>query len=273
MAYINAVHLPIQPRIIFYNTEVIIDSGASDHMANDESKLFQVYPSIHDVQLPDGSILTSSLAGLMRVSCTCLDTDEEFIVPLTGTILIPGFTICLWSVTSFNDSGHEVIFGTSTIRVIMNKDTPDELEMRLNQPFHNDKTGRIFANMVHVSPPPRKRTKVSMNLLHQRLGHVAHRSLLAAEEAQIYNDVTIEMEPSGPCVDCQIAAIRQANRGHQPVGPTMIPGEIWFLDIIDNPARKGLTKASYFPYYLNMQLTHVVAIKSYLVKMKNLRSQ
>jgi transposase InsO family protein len=26
------------------------------------------------------------------------------------------------------------------------------------------------------------------------------------------------MEPSGPCVYCQIAAIRQANRGHQPVG-------------------------------------------------------
>jgi hypothetical protein len=169
MAYINAVHLPIQPRIIYYDTEVIIDSGTSDHMANDESKLFQVYPSIHDVQLPDGSILTSSLAGLMRVSCTCLDTNEEFIVPLTGTILIPGFTICLWSVTSFNDSGHEVIFGTSTIRVIMNKDTPDELEIRLNQPFQQDKTGRLFANMVHASLPPRKRTKVSMNLMHQRL--------------------------------------------------------------------------------------------------------
>jgi hypothetical protein len=251
MAYINAVHLPIQPRVIYYDTEVIIDSGASDHMATNESKLFQIYSSIHDVQLPDGSILTSSLAGLMRVSCTCLDSGEVFIVPLIGTILIPGFTICLWSVTSFNDSGHDVIFGTSTIRVIMNKDTPDEIEMRLNQPFQQNKTGRIFANMVHVSEPPRKRTKVTMNLLHQRLGHVAHRSLLAAQEAQIYNDVTIEMEPSGPCVDCQIAAIRSANRGQLPVGPTKVPGQIWFLDVIDNPSRKGQTNASYFPFYLN----------------------
>jgi transposase InsO family protein len=134
----------------------------------------------------------------------------------------------------------------------MNKSTPSEFEIRLLRPFHKLKQQRIFANMVVVQAPvPRPKTIVHLELLHNRLGHPSMKSLIAAQAAELYNDVSIEFEPTGHCIGCKIGAIRTANRGNHPVGPTATPGSIWFLDIIDNPSRTGLTTASYFPYYLN----------------------
>jgi hypothetical protein len=234
MVIINAVQRPPLPQIVMYDEEIIIDSGASDHMCNNIQKLHHIYPAINDVQLPDGSIFTSKYAGLMQVFCTCLDTHTSFIIPLCSTILVPGFTTCLWSVTSFNDSGTKVIFGTSTIRIIMNKSTPSEFKIRLLRPFHKLKQQRIFANMVVVqAPAPRPKTIVHLELLHNRLGHPSMKSLIAAQAAELYNDVSIEFEPTGHCIGCKIGAIRTANRGNHPVGPTANPGSIWFLDIID----------------------------------------
>jgi hypothetical protein len=210
MVIINAVQCPPLPKIVLYDDEIIIDSGASDHMCNDIQKLHHIYPSVNNIQLPNGSIITSKYAGLMRVFCTCLETHTSLTIPLYSTILVPGFTTCLWSVTSFNDSGHEVIFGTSTICIIMNKSTTSEFEIRLLRPFHKLKQQRIFANMVVVqAPAPRQKAIVHLELLHKRLGHPSMKSLIAAQAAELYNDVSIKFELTGHCIGCKIGAIRK----------------------------------------------------------------
>jgi transposase InsO family protein len=78
------------------------------------------------------------------------------------------------------------------------------------------------------------------------------KTLLAADAANMFNDVKIEFEPTSPCLDCQITTIRASNRGKKPVGESTTPGQVWFLDIIQNPSRKGLTSSTYHPYYLNL---------------------
>ena len=255
--FINAAQrVPDERQIVIYEDEVIINSGVSDHMASSPHYLSDTFPLFSEVILADGTIAYSETAGTMRVKCTDVKSGRQHIVPLFNAIYVKGFTKCLWSVPAFAQSGHEIVFGTSTIRIVMNKDTSEELTIYLNHPYYRQRSGaRIFANMVHVSPNPpasRKRKRIDLELVHRRLGHPSTKTLLAAEEADCYGDVTIGFAPTGPCIDCQIGAIRTANRGSAPVGAAQEPGSVWFLDVIDNPSKIGLTKASYFPHYLTM---------------------
>ena len=243
-----------EPRFVVYEEEVIIDSGASDHMTGLGCLLFDPYEFMSEVHLPDGSISYSRTAGTMRVECRCLVTGMQYIIPLFDTLHVPGFTKSLWSVPMFAASGHEVVFGLSTIRIVMNRDTPEEFEIHLRHPYYRNPQNQIFANMVHTTQTPQGilKRRVDLELLHRRLGHASSKSLLAAEEAGLYADTKIEFAPTGPCIDCKIGAIRASNKGHVPVGPTIKPGDIWFLDLVDNPSKVGLTKSSYFPHYVNI---------------------
>ena len=237
------------PRVVIYEDEVIIDSGASDHMTGEKGVLSHVYEVASQVHMPDGSISYSEVAGTMRVSCRCLLTQQHYILPLCDTIFVPGFRHCLLSVAAFTASGHEVVFGLSTVRIFINKGLSEEFEIQLNHPYYR-REERIFALMARAEPQ-RKKT-VLLELVHRRLGHPSTKSLLAAEEAGVYGDVHIAFEPTGPCIDCKIGAIRTAGRGTAPVSPTDIPASVWFLDIVDNPSACGLSRKTYFPQYLTM---------------------
>ena len=114
-------------------------------------------------------------------------------MPLLNIIYVQGFTKCSWSVPAFAQSGHEVVFGTSTIRIVVNKDTPEEFTINLNHPYYRQRQEHVFANMVHTvpNPPASRKRKIDLELIHRRLGHPSTKPLLAAEEAGCYDDVTI----------------------------------------------------------------------------------
>jgi hypothetical protein len=94
--------------------------------------------------------------------------------------------------------------------------------------------------------------KVHLELMHHRLGHAAMKTLIAADSNDLYQDTKIEFEPTGPCLDCHVATIRTSNRGKKPVGESTIPGQVWFINLIENLSRIGLTSKTYFPYYMNL---------------------
>jgi transposase InsO family protein len=192
----------------------------------------------------------------MRVQCTCIKSGETYVIPLLNTLYIPGFNVNLWSV---NASGHELVFSLSTVRIIMHANTADEFHIHLRHAYYSDPTSRprqvcMARRAVPVDEQHQQRKKFFLELLHRRLGHTSTKTLYAAEEAGLYRDVKIEFEPTGPCLclHCKISAIRSSNWGKQPVGTSSKAGEIWVCDIVQNPSSIGLTKSTYFPYYVNL---------------------
>ena len=49
------------------------------------------------------------------------------------------------------------------------------------------------------------RKKIVLELLHQRLGHIYTRSLLAGDTANVWEDVEPRIDPDPFCTPCQIS--------------------------------------------------------------------
>ena len=206
----------------------------------------------------------------MRLKVYCERNKQDYIVPLLNTLYVSGISRTLISIITLTNQGHEVAFGFSTVRIIFNANLQNPLEIRLRHVFHNRHRSNPFANnAVSTRSPPtpsyaaiaaatprpitpvvRPKRKVSLELLHHRLGHQNHKALLAAHEAAVWNDVLVEFAPSDFCIGCKIGVQRQSNRGDQPVAQATRPGEIWFCDIQTNPFARGLTSASHCRYQL-----------------------
>ena len=63
------------------------------------------------------------------------------------------------------------------------------------------------------------RKKLSLELLHQILGHKSTRSLLAGDTANVWEDIEIRMDPDPFCTSCQISLMNKKDRSRIPLRP------------------------------------------------------
>jgi hypothetical protein len=105
----NAVN-PSPTRVVVYEEDVIIDSGATEHMTGKADSLDQPYPYYSNVTTADGSTVSVTTAGTMQIQCECIKTNAKYNIPLLNTLYVSGFKVNLWSVLSFNASGHVIVF-------------------------------------------------------------------------------------------------------------------------------------------------------------------
>lgn len=254
VTFVNAVHSQRRPSIpvLRYEDNVIMDSGASDHITNLLQNLAMVQDTLAQVLLPDGSLIEATKEGILRLSVFCMNHQRRFFLPLMNTIYVPGFQTTLWSVGAFTRQGHEVIFGHSTVRVILNADSSSPLELHISHPYLHQpgvapqiEHRNAFANMTTTM----RRRPIDLELLHQRLGHQSCRALLAANEANVWSDTVIRFAPDPFCISCRVGTSRTANRGHQPPVESNQPGQVLYLDVIPNISNHGLTPSTHFPYY------------------------
>ena len=122
--------------IVTYEDHVTLDSGASDHMHSRRKDLTDIVAFITDVILPNGADIKVTKAGILRVSCLDLLTRLRHTIPLLNTLHVLGLRTTLWSVIQFAQCGHTIIFGDTTIRIIMHDGRPDSFELRLSHPFY-----------------------------------------------------------------------------------------------------------------------------------------
>jgi hypothetical protein len=108
---------------------------------------------------------------------------------------------------------------------------------------------------------------ITFEKLHNRPGHVSIKVLLAGWESQVWQPINIQFELDPLCMGCKIGAIHTANHGKGMVSNPAHPGQVLHLDTIYNPSKIGLTKASYFPYYLGITDAYLHAY--FLVGMQN----
>ena len=88
------------------------------------------------------------------------------------------------------------------------------------------------------------RRPVSLELMHRRFGHRSTKSILLAEESDLYTDLKVTPEPDEFCETCKVSTMRAANKGHEkeddPPWTDLERYSIWTCSPIqpDNPSRR-----------------------------------
>ena len=93
------------------------------------------------------------------------------------------------------------------------------------------------------------RKKISLELLHQRLGHRSTRSLLAGETDNVLGDIDLIIYPDPFCKSCQISSMNKKARSKIPLKPN-VPFKWVFMDIVPSTSPKMLTSDTTFSNYL-----------------------
>ena len=93
------------------------------------------------------------------------------------------------------------------------------------------------------------KNKVSLELLHHRLGHISTRSLMAGDTENVWKDIELRIYPEPFCTSCEISSINKKDRSKNPFKPKS-PFKWFFMDIIPEKAPKHLTRETNFSNYL-----------------------
>ena len=77
---------------------------------------------------------------------------------------------------------------------------------------HNAQRKHLFLGKIKQMSKKKKlpsRKKISLDLLHQRLGHRSTKSLLAGDAANSWEDIYIRIDPDPFCTSCQIYSMKK----------------------------------------------------------------
>ena len=103
-----------------------------------------------------------------------------------------------------------------------------------------------------MAAPVAKPRPTSLDLIHRRLGHRATKSILLAQESNLYSDTQIVPDHDPFCGVCKISTIRATNRGPLKENENIKPGEALYIDVQPNICRKSLTKKTLYNNYINI---------------------
>ena len=98
-----------------------------------------------------------------------------------------------------------------------------------------------------------KRSKIALELMHQRLGHRSTRSLIAGDTTNIWEDAELKIYPDPFCTPCKISSMNKKARSKLPLKPKA-PSKWVFMDMIPSTAPKSLTNDTNFQNYLLLLL-------------------
>jgi len=119
--------LPVLP----FGPNVILDSGASDHMTSNRALLTDIREHFVNVMMPDGFIVECVEKGTMRLSLEDPESGETYILPLLDTLLVPGIHSQLVSIPALNQSGIVAQFNASAAELFVNGN-----RIVINDPYH-----------------------------------------------------------------------------------------------------------------------------------------
>ena len=91
--------------------------------------------------------------------------------------------------------------------------------------------------------------KIALELLHQILGHRSTKSLLTGDNANVWEDVELRIDPDPFCTSCQISSMNKKARSKIPLNPKA-PFKWVFMDIDPSRAHKRLTSDTFSNYLL-----------------------
>ena len=158
----------------------------------------------------------------------CDDNGNKFVATLYNVLLAPDLRGSLFSIITLMNAGHTCLFHKRFCTVYFGaKEDNSVTSLHIAQRKHAF-TGKIQDVSKKNKFPARK--KISLGLLHQRLGHRSTRSLLAGDTANVWEDVELRIDPDPFCTSCQVSSMNKKARSKIPL-KGKAPFKWFFMDI------------------------------------------
>ena len=90
-----------------------------------------------------------------------------------------------------------------------------------------------------------KRKKITLELMHQRLGHRSTRSLMDGDTANVWEDAELKIDADPFCTSCKISSMNKKAISKDPLNPKA-PFKWVFMDVIPSTSPKILTNDTNF---------------------------
>ena len=117
----------------------------------------------------------------------CKNNADPFIATLHNVFLAPDLCGILFFIVALMNSGHNCLFQKWFCTVYFGSEKKNAVTLPHRAHRKHAFTGKI-KNMSKKNKFP-ARKKISLELLHQRLGHRSARPLLAGDTANVWEDV------------------------------------------------------------------------------------
>ena len=155
---------------------------------------------------------------------------------LYKVLLAPDLCDRIFSIITLMNAGHTCLFhkGFCTVYYGEKKDNAVTLTHSAVR-----KHAFIEKSMESSKKNP-KRKKITLELMHQRLGNRSTRSVISGDTANVWKDVELRIDPDPFCTLCKISSMNKKARSKLPLKPKA-PFKWFFMDIIPSTAPKSLT--------------------------------
>ena len=135
----------------------------------------------------------------------CDDNGKTFVATLYNVLMAPDLCDRLFSIIKLFNAGHTCLFHKGFCTVYLGAKEDNAVTLPHSAVRKHAFSGKIMEKSK--KNPARK--KISLELLHQRLGHRYTRSLIAADTANVWEDEELRMDPDPFCTSCKIYSVNK----------------------------------------------------------------
>ena len=203
----------------------LADSGASSHMTNSESGLFNVQMIESKITIGNGKHIIAEKVGDLRLSYK--EKGDTRTILLKNVKYSPQLCVNLLSIPAALSNGFNI--GNDGPKLFLTK---DGFNITFNQLFRTGKSSVCGIEMQPITeelanPALEAGTQLKMSKVHNILGHCGEDSTRAT--AKYYGWTATGVFK--PCEECGIGKAKQAAVSKLLSKKSEIPGERWFIDI------------------------------------------
>ena len=181
----------------------VLNSGATCHMTPFLDDFIPGTMETVDkfVEVADGHYVPGKQQGKVRIRMHD-DVGRPFQIVLEEVLYILALAERLFLILMCTDKGHKCLFDNGYCTISFGSEGGNAVT--LSQHHEHQRT---LPTKIRDQKWKPARSRISLERLHQRLGHRATRSLIAADTAGLWADTEIWMSPDPFCTSCKIAAI------------------------------------------------------------------
>ncbi|CAH9133317.1 unnamed protein product, partial [Cuscuta epithymum] len=192
----------VSDRFINYENDWIVDSGCSNHMTGDMTKLENInkYEGRRVVVTANNSKLPITHVGQTKI--TPRFNAEQ--VELQDVMHVPGMKKNLLSVSQLTRSGKYVVFGPDYVKVYRHLQENEEPIME------GRRVESIYVMSAQTAYVDKTRKNETPDLWHARLGHVSYKKLKVMMKKEMLKGLPkLEIHDDVVCAGCQYGKAHQ----------------------------------------------------------------
>ena len=170
-----------------------LDSGGMCHMTSQVSDFIPGFLEDTDkyTEVADGYHVTAKQKVQVEIKM-CDDNRDILIATLKNVILAPDICNGLFSIITLMNLGHTCLFHKGCCTVYLGYKEKHAVTLP-----HSARRKHTFLEKKEMSKTKKlpSRKKIALELLHQRLGHISTRSLMDGDNANVWEDIELRINP------------------------------------------------------------------------------